>query len=169
MGCYQVRYNSRVVIYEHKLFIRLTTGLLLWHVPSSRLGGGHIRKTDKDERQKDKNIIFPLFVSWLIPKVAFFPPRAKREEEACQNWLQPVSCYYVKVGSVTRFGLISPLWQQKSSLFQFLDGPIILWQSFQLTLANFNAIGQIFIIVCKWEISYKWSGHLVTLIISGKI
>ena len=26
MGCFQVRYDSRVVIYEHKLFIRLTTG-----------------------------------------------------------------------------------------------------------------------------------------------
>ena len=131
MGCYQVRYNSRVVIYKHKLFIRLTTGLLLWHVPSSRLGGGHIRKTDKDERQKDKNIIFPLFVSWLIPKVAFFPPRAKREEEACQNWLQPVSCYYVKVGSVTRFGLISPLW-----LFWICS--FCIWKNFERNSANFN-------------------------------
>ena len=26
MGCFQVRYNSRVVIYKHKLFIRLATG-----------------------------------------------------------------------------------------------------------------------------------------------
>ena len=26
MGCFQVRYDSRVVIYEHKLFIRLATG-----------------------------------------------------------------------------------------------------------------------------------------------
>ena len=27
MGCFQVRYDSRVVIYERKLFIRLATGL----------------------------------------------------------------------------------------------------------------------------------------------
>ena len=26
MGCFQVRYDSRVVNYEHKLFIRLATG-----------------------------------------------------------------------------------------------------------------------------------------------
>ena len=26
MGCFQVRYDSRVVIYERKLFIRLATG-----------------------------------------------------------------------------------------------------------------------------------------------
>ena len=26
MECFQVRYDSRVVIYEHKLFIRLATG-----------------------------------------------------------------------------------------------------------------------------------------------
>ena len=28
MGCFQVRCNSRVVIYERKLFIRLVTGLV---------------------------------------------------------------------------------------------------------------------------------------------
>ena len=27
MGCFQVMYDSRVVIYERKLFIRLATGL----------------------------------------------------------------------------------------------------------------------------------------------
>ena len=26
MGCFLVRYSSRVVIYEHKMFIRLVTG-----------------------------------------------------------------------------------------------------------------------------------------------
>ena len=26
MGCFQVRYNSRVIIYDRKLFIRLATG-----------------------------------------------------------------------------------------------------------------------------------------------
>ena len=29
MGCFQVRYDSRVVIYERKLFIRLATGLVV--------------------------------------------------------------------------------------------------------------------------------------------
>ena len=29
MGCFQVRYDSRVVIYERKLFIRLATDLNL--------------------------------------------------------------------------------------------------------------------------------------------
>ena len=29
MGCFQVRYDSRVVIYERKLFIRLATGYFL--------------------------------------------------------------------------------------------------------------------------------------------
>ena len=28
MGCFKVRYDSRVVIYKGKLFIRLATGLL---------------------------------------------------------------------------------------------------------------------------------------------
>ena len=28
MGYFQVRYDSRVVIYEHKMFLRLATGLL---------------------------------------------------------------------------------------------------------------------------------------------
>ena len=49
--------------------------------------------------------------------------------------------------SVTRFGEVSPLWQQKISLLQFLVGLISLWQNFQLTLANVYAIGQIFIVV----------------------
>ena len=29
MGCFQVRYDSRVIIYERKLFIRLATGLVV--------------------------------------------------------------------------------------------------------------------------------------------
>ena len=29
MGCFQVRYDSRVVIYERKIFIRLATGAAL--------------------------------------------------------------------------------------------------------------------------------------------
>ena len=29
MGCFQVRYDSRVVIYERKIFIRLATGSIL--------------------------------------------------------------------------------------------------------------------------------------------
>ena len=31
MECFQVRYDSRVVIYERKLFIRLATGLANYH------------------------------------------------------------------------------------------------------------------------------------------
>ena len=33
MGCFQVRYDSRVVNYERKLFIRLATGDALIKVP----------------------------------------------------------------------------------------------------------------------------------------
>ena len=29
MGYFQVRYNTRIVIYEHKMFIRLPTGLVV--------------------------------------------------------------------------------------------------------------------------------------------
>ena len=33
MGYFQVRYNSRVINYEHKMFIRLATGLLISPLP----------------------------------------------------------------------------------------------------------------------------------------
>ena len=37
MGYFQVRYNSRVVIYERKMFIKLATGLVV-------MGGGSCSK-----------------------------------------------------------------------------------------------------------------------------
>ena len=48
MGYFPVRYDSRVVIYERKMFIRLTTGE--WHTEFSQL----------------------LFFKWAIPGVFFF-------------------------------------------------------------------------------------------------
>ena len=39
MGCFQVRYDSRVVIYKRKLFIRLATGLVV--VEEDKCSRGH--------------------------------------------------------------------------------------------------------------------------------
>ena len=49
----------------------------------------------------------------------------------------------VTLNMVTRFGEISPLWQHKLSLWQFLEVGKIL----KLVWQNFNAFGQIFIVV----------------------
>ena len=68
--------------------------------------------------------------------------------------------------SVTRFVEISPLRQQKLSLWQFLE--FSLWQSFEPTLANFYAIGQFFIIVNSQILKNDlaiWSHWLQTFII----
>ena len=40
LGYFQVRYNSRVVIYERKMFIRLATGLVVMGVDSRSKGHG---------------------------------------------------------------------------------------------------------------------------------
>ena len=40
MGYFQVRYDSRVVIYEHKLHIRLATGLVVMKGDSHAEGCG---------------------------------------------------------------------------------------------------------------------------------
>ena len=40
MGYFPVRYDSRVVIYERKLFIRLATGLVVTGGDSISRGGG---------------------------------------------------------------------------------------------------------------------------------
>ena len=60
--------------------------------------------------------------------------------------------------SVARFGDISPIWQQKFSLWQFLEGLFSLWQNLEPTLVNFYAFGK----KCN-VINEKWSSHLVTL------
>ena len=99
----------------------------------------------------------------VIKRARFFASRVEGRAIArcCQNlpknemikvWVilntfqsdQPDLC---NTCSVTRFGEISPLRQQKSSLFHFFEGSISLWQNFQRILANFYAIGQIFIFV----------------------
>ena len=49
-------------------------------------------------------------------------------------------------GSVTRFGEISPLWQNFKSLGNFLNGLFSIWQTFVPTLA-FYATGQIVLVV----------------------
>ena len=54
------------------------------------------------------------------------------------------------------------LWQQKLSLWQFLEGLIVLGQNFEPTLTNFYAIGQIFLIVNS-QMLKKLSSHVVTL------
>ena len=51
------------------------------------------------------------------------------------------------VTSVTIYGEILPLLQQKLCLWRFLDGLFSLWQIFEPTLAYFCVIRQIFIIV----------------------
>ena len=48
--------------------------------------------------------------------------------------------------SVTRFGEISPLWQNFLLFWQNLDGSFCIWQSFELTLAIFYDNSQIFIV-----------------------
>ena len=77
--------------------------------------------------------------------------------------------------SETRFGKISPLRQQKLRLWQFLEGLFGLWQFFEPTLANLNAIGQIFRIIngqiLKNDLAI-WShclsvGLLLTLSLNG--
>ena len=62
--------------------------------------------------------------------------------------------------SVTRFGEISPLWQQKLKSLAILGSSLAkFWPS----LANFYAIGAIFVVVNS-QILKTWSSHLVTLI-----
>ena len=51
------------------------------------------------------------------------------------------------VTSVTIYGEILPLRQQKLCLWRFLDGLFSLWQNFEPTWAYFCVIRQIFIIV----------------------
>ena len=48
--------------------------------------------------------------------------------------------------SVSRFGKISPLCQQKCSLWQSLEGSFSLWQNFDPTWANVYGFGQIIIV-----------------------
>ena len=64
--------------------------------------------------------------------------------------------------SVTRFGEISPLWQEKLSLWQYLEGLLSLWQNFEPTLVNVYASGAIFY-CCKKPNIEKIFSHLVTL------
>ena len=64
--------------------------------------------------------------------------------------------------SVTRFGEISPIWQNELRLWQNFDGLISNWQIFESTLAKFlcnwaNFHG------CKWPNIKKLSRYLVTL------
>jgi len=47
---------------------------------------------------------------------------------------------------VIRFREISPLWQQKLSLWQLFEGLFSIWQYSELTLANFYALGKISLI-----------------------
>ena len=42
MGYFQVRCDSRVVIYEHKLFIRLATDVLQWSLLKTKFCGHHL-------------------------------------------------------------------------------------------------------------------------------
>ena len=57
-----------------------------------------------------------------------------------------------KVTSVTRFGDISPLWQNFTYLWQNVDSLFLIWQNDEPTLAN---------LVHYWAI--KLYNHLVTL------
>ena len=38
--------------------------------------------------------------------------------------------------SATRFGDISPLWQNFKALWQFVEGLLSIWENFEPTLAN---------------------------------
>ena len=55
------------------------------------------------------------------------------------------------VCSVTRFGEISPLWQNLRCLWQIFEGLFDFWHSLKPTLAIFYAIGQ-FCIDVKFQI-----------------
>ena len=44
----------------------------------------------------------------------------------------------IKVGSVTRFVIISPLWQKMSCLWQFFDSLFLIWQNVESTFVNFG-------------------------------
>ena len=63
---------------------------------------------------------------------------------------------------MNRFGEISPLWQQKVGLCQFLESLSSLWQNFEPNLVNFYVIGKIFIVINSQTFK-NWFGHLVTL------
>ena len=49
--------------------------------------------------------------------------------------------------SVTRFGEILPLWQNFKSLWLFFEGLFCIGQNIEPNWANFNDIGQNFIVV----------------------
>ena len=40
--------------------------------------------------------------------------------------------------SVTRYGEISPIWQNLQSLGQIFKAPFTIWQNFEPTFANFH-------------------------------
>ena len=68
------------------------------------------------------------------------------------------------VGSVTRFGEMSPLWQNAKIIRQLFEGLISIWQNFELTMEIQCAFGPKYIVV-NGQILSKHSRHLVTLLI----
>ena len=58
MGYFQVRYNSRVVIYEHRGFIRLATGLVVTGDDSCSIGFGF----ESQHRKLDGHYIFHIYL-----------------------------------------------------------------------------------------------------------
>ena len=60
--------------------------------------------------------------------------------------------------SVTRFGEISPLWQNFKNILQLYDGLISIWQTFEPTLENSVFFGPIYVVV-NGQILSKHSGH----------
>ena len=59
MGCFQVKYDSRVVIYERKLFIRLATGqklifgYSLWRIAAIRISANQPTTNYRGERERE--------------------------------------------------------------------------------------------------------------------
>ena len=62
--------------------------------------------------------------------------------------------------SVTRFGEISPLWQNFKSLPKMIDGLFSIWQILNLLWQILYAIGMIYAVVSGQILNNNWAcGH----------
>ena len=87
--------------------------------------------------------------------------RRRETRSWSKTWSRQYSLTLNIVGSVNRFGEISPLWRYFINIWPFIDGLDSIWQQFEHLLANylcFRANGN----CCKWpniEHIIKPSGH----------
>ena len=104
-------YDSRLVIYDRRGFIRSVIGLWVFTKRCLRL---------------------------LLQLVAFTKYRSSllwaRDAESLEAFTLISTPF--SVTSVTRFAEISPLWQTFTSLWKMFDGVFLIWQNSKPTLAN---------------------------------